>query len=178
MLNILPKEQKNVLKKEYQLRRIVVWLGLVFVSLAVSLVLILPSYLVYRIKARDVRTELERSRKLLEADFQSGDVAGETTRAIKNTEELKPFTAKTSVYSLLKIFESKPNTVRISEISFLSQGVEASKLLVRGIAADRESLTSFARALESRPEFGSIDLPVSNFAKERSIDFSMTITIK
>ncbi len=178
MLNILPREQKIILRKEYRLRRIAVWLGLVLVSLAVSLVLLVPSYFIYRVKAGDVRGELERSRKVLEADLQTGESAAEVAEALKNVEELKPFTPRTSVYSLMRIFEGKPQTIRILDITFLAKAVDKPTIVLRGIAADRESLTTFSRALESRSEFGSIDLPVSNFAKERNIDFSMTITVK
>jgi hypothetical protein len=44
MLNLLPQEQKAILKKEYSNRRLIVWLGLVICVLVISLILLAPSF--------------------------------------------------------------------------------------------------------------------------------------
>ena len=48
---------------------------------------------------------------------------------------------------------------------------------VQGNATTRTTLATFSNALESDEWFGSVELPISNLAKDRDISFSMTITV-
>jgi hypothetical protein len=178
MLNLLPQEQKNLLKKEYSNRRIVVWLGLIMCVLVISLILLAPSYFLTRMKAEQVRTELENTKRSLDAEMPPAEIVAELEAAVRHAEALKPLVKQQSLYELLQIFESKPNTIRITGLSFRGGTNGKSIIELKGKAVDRESLTGFGRALEGRAEFETVDLPVSNFVKEKDIEFSMIVTLK
>ena len=86
---------------------------------------------------------------------------------------------KFNIFTHKKNFESKPPNIRIKNIVFDNErDPEPATITLIGIATDRESLRSFGRLMEARTEFSTVDLPVSNFAKEKDIEFSMLVTIK
>lgn len=178
MINIVPEQQKEVLKKEYEYRRAVVFCGLVIFILMVSLILLIPSYFLTNIRAKEVSVELEKSKQALNEELPPEDVMKELAVAVHHANDLKPFTKPVSVYDLMRIFESKPAAITITQIAFTDRTSGQPQISLSGRAQDRESLTAFGRALESRVEFARVDLPVSNFAKESNIDFSMNITTK
>lgn len=178
MLNILPKQQKDALKKEYVLRRYVVWAGLVLSALIISLVLLVPSYLLSRVRLTDARVKLEQTKAALDSKSFPIDVATELSAATRNAQDLRPFVKQTSPHDLIKIFETKPNTIKLTEIHFGNRPPAQATIFLKGIAANRESLTNFGRLMEARTEFSKVDLPVSNFAREKDIVFSMTIEVK
>lgn len=181
MLNILPQQQKNINQKEYTARRVAVGLGLVFAVSVISLALLAPSYFLVRVKAEVVRKELESTKKILDAKLPPKEIMSELTAAIRHAEALKPLREPVSISELIKIFEAKPSSIKITNIGYKEKEDDASSratLTLLGKAPDRESLTAFGRVLESRVEFEAVDLPVSNFVKEHDIDFSMTITLK
>ncbi len=180
MLNLLPSEQKVYLEKEYKNRRFLVWGGLILCVLIVSLILLTPSYVLSRAKASEIKGELERAKTILDTELQPGDLTNQLNTAAQNARDLRPFGEKYSVYNLVKIFESKPSTIKINSVTF-SVGEKEHDLPVislAGTAVDRESLRSFGHLLETRPEFSAVDLPVSNFAQEKNISFNMSVTVK
>jgi hypothetical protein len=48
-------------------------------------------------------------------------------------------------------------------------------MAVSGKAVSRDALLSFSKALKSNHRFESVDLPVSNLAKSKDIEFSISI---
>jgi hypothetical protein len=181
MLNLTTSEQKNTLRKEYATRQVVVWLGMFVVVLAISIVLLSPSYFLARIRAEAAKVELETAKRTLDAKLPPAEMVSEIQAAVRTAQDLRPLTAPRSVYELIKIFESNPQEIKINSIAFVEKtpdGLRPAVVTVEGWALDRESLTLFGRTLENRVEFASVDLPVSNFVKERNIDFVMTITLK
>lgn len=179
MLNLIPFEQKKRLEKEYKNRKFIMWSTHVVVVLAVSIILLVPSYFLSRTKAGEVKNELDHVRRVLDTELQPSEVTQELIEASRNAQDLKPLVQKNSIYSLIKIFESKPANIRIKNIVFDNErDPEPATITLTGIATDRESLRSFGRLMEARTEFSTVDLPVSNFAKEKDIEFSMLVTIK
>lgn len=178
MLNLLPSQQKIAIQKEYSARRYIVAFGFVISVLAISLALLSPSYFSTRTRAKIAGDELKFVKQAIDAELPSAELVSELSAAVKHAEALKPLAKPVSVYELVRIFEGKPKTIKISDISFSDQTGDRPVFTLRGMAQDRESLTAFGRTLESRVEFESVDLPISNFVKERDIDFSMTIALK
>ena len=178
MLNLLPQKQKVQLKKEYFLRRVIVGLELLLVVLVISLILLTPSYFLTRIRAEEASVELESVRRQLDSRLPPAEMVREISNGVRDAGALRPLANQRSAYELIRIFESRPITIKISEIEFSAPAAGQAQILVKGVAADRESLTAFGRTLEGRAEFQTVNVPVSNFVKEKNIDFLMTITLK
>ncbi len=184
MFNLLPHIHKEFIRKEYSMRRMIVWLTLVFVVLLISLVLLMPSYLLSRVRAGEAADELAHTKSLLEGALMPAEVTKEIAVAIGHAQELRPFKEGNSAYDIIKIFEIKPATIKLTSVSYsLPADVPdfapaQPKIILKGIAPSRDSLTSFGKLIENREEFASVEIPVSSFVKETNIDFSMTVTLK
>ena len=57
-----------------------------------------------------------------------------------------------------------------------AEQVEPWTIEARGTARTREALTALGRQLDMDPVIGRADIPLENFAPDRDIDFSVTIT--
>lgn len=178
MINILPEQQKSVLKKEYEYRRAVVFFGLVTFALVVSLILLFPSYFLTNMRAQEVSAQLEKVRTDLNSQLPPGEIVDGLISAARHAQDLKPFSQSLSIYDLIKILESRPDSIKINQITFSDKAEVGPEISVSGLARDRESLIGFGRVLEERVEFESVDIPVSNFVKETNIEFSLRIDVK
>lgn len=179
MLNILPQQQKNILKKEYSLRRIVVCLSFVVFALFISVTLLVPSYFSFYVRSNQAEINLAQAKADLSTDLQNDELTSELSTAIKHAVDLRPLVESTSVYDLVRLFESRPPAIKITNINFINMTADTRPIInIRGMADDRDSLRAFAAALEGRVEFENVDLPVSNFVKEKDINFSLSVGVK
>ena len=91
-------------------------------------------------------------------------------------ELLKSGENKILIGSLIsKIIEKKNAVIAINSFSVNLSKKDKYELFVSGTAKKRKDLKVFAESLRSSKEFGSVDLPISNFAKIADIDFSVTL---
>lgn len=177
MANLLPKKEQDSLKKDYSLRRLDVTLFLVCIILAISLVLIFPSYILSKVRATNASLDLETVKKATNAANPSDDLTRSLREAKEKAVSLGISQKTTSVYDLVHTFESKSSAIKIQDIAYV-RGADDTTIVIRGRADDRESLTALQKQLNANPNFSRVDLPISNFAKDKNIDFSMNITVK
>jgi hypothetical protein len=67
------------------------------------------------------------------------------------------------------------SSITLSDISYQIQTATSASITLQGRAADRQSLLSFTQTLETNGHFQNVDLPVSSFAKDTDIDFSISL---
>lgn len=172
-MNLLPALEKKRNQREYWLRLSVtsfVVLGVVFVFGAL---MILPSYFL---------VEGKRSSLLRGADtFNGGDDVlstaqqiEEMTRQMAHAEEL-PISGDIARH-MEQIIEVRPGGVTLSSLFFQKQAGER-RFTISGVAQTRESLASYTTALQEIDAFSKVAVPISNFAQNRNISFSMSITL-
>lgn len=181
MFNVLPQEEKIALAKEYKFRRLIVLALLFVISFAIGLVLLFPSYLISSMNHRDTVKALEE----VEAQLNTGTtkvITPEETRKLKDQISVinasKNSNSVFALYSL--ILESKTASISILNLKYqLGPASDVpTTILVTGRATTRDSLTQFQRNLEAKTEFSSVDLPISNLAKESNISFTLTINVR
>ena len=177
MSNLLPQKQQKTLKAAYNVRRFGVIFSLLCVILLVSLVLLFPSYLLSKVRATGVSMDLETFKKTSNTENQNGDLEVRLRDAKDKARALQISEKNPSVYELFRIFENKSRSIKIKEVSYL-KGLQETTIAIQGRAASRESLTEFEKQLRSNVNFSGIDLPISNFAKEKDIDFTIDIKVK
>ena len=174
MYKLLPPEQKEVVEREYHARRAIVILIALIAVIVVGMVGLFPSYLLSTSRHEEV---LERTR--LAGDLSPAAAEAEITQWLESLNlRLQTFSdlrepARPSL-SVEAVLESREAGVRLTSFDWKKQG-GAITLLVSGIARDRQSLLSFEESLESSGRFASVELPVSNLAKERDIDFQIKL---
>lgn len=80
--------------------------------------------------------------------------------------------------AIKKIAERKPVGVRIVGLVYQPQETAtnlSAKLSLNGVSSSREAIVEFVKKLQQEPSFSSVNVPVSDFAKDRDIEFSLTL---
>ncbi|MFO0718644.1 MAG: hypothetical protein U0522_01275 [Candidatus Paceibacterota bacterium] len=175
MTNLLPQPEQMAIKKEYKYRRSIVFVLMFVFTMIVGAGFLLPSLILSNIKLKTVSFEAEKARTANEQRVK--DNASVST--LKETESklalLNTSGVGGSVVSVVDLItkEKSPN-IRIREISY--EGGVSGKITISGLSKDRESLTDFLHQMQAISIFKLVDLPVSNFAKDKDISFSMQIS--
>jgi len=178
MFNLLPQKEQRAVKTEYSLRRFTIILFLLCALAIISIVLLFPSYLLSRVRESDISSRLENAKQVINKNYPKEDLPAGLILTKSKIQALNVSPKNVSVYDLFRIFEDKTAAIKVTELSFIHRTKEEAKIALKGRAMSRESLTEFEKKLRGRPDFVSIDLPISNFAKETNIDFSMNIVVK
>lgn len=186
MINLLPDEYKKTIHREHQLRILTIN-ALFFCYLAlISLALFFPSYILTRVRVEEARAEGEAVAATVGGKQDVGKIVGELGVAAQIAREIGADLSAPSVHSLLKLLDGKPTGIRVTEISFAAQGAAGAadaaavghELVLRGTARNRESLTSFNKFLSAQTQLSQVDIPISNFAKERNFEFTARVTVQ
>lgn len=176
MINLLPKKEKEALKKGLKLRFIVVASFIFSVSFLVGFIMLLPSY-------------------FLVSSYSSKTVSNAYFLESQNTESFqKIINLPEEVGSKLKFFQSNINNISVADyfskiVEYLPQGVQLNSvsfsknqndttILLGGVAVDRDSLVSFSTLLKKSNLFSDVVVPVSSLTKDKNLPFSMNIVIK
>lgn len=186
MINLLPQHHQDLLRAKYNARRITIASYFVVILSIISLSFFASGYfLTENILSNTNLQNNTNSLKTIDGETLSSEVIATTlsdlARASRLADELDSKLRPSGVYKIIRNLEGKPNSVHLYEIGYsnkLTKEGVVETLILKGVAENRDSLTSLGRFLESIPDFQSVDLPISNFAKERDIDFSLIATLK
>lgn len=178
LTNLLPEERQKVLSRDYILR-----VGVITAMLATALalsagVLLIPTYVFLNGSANVKKMGLAH----VESTLSSADeVALQERLAALSTSAaaLVALSDAPSVSALIREALSVPHLgVTLSRLSFTpSAGKSPGTLAVSGSAATRDALRSYQLALEGARFARSAALPVSAYAKDSDIAFTITITL-
>jgi len=179
MFNVLPQEEKIAIQKEYRVRRLIV-IGVFFIiTLIIGLILLFPSYLVSQINAQNTASLLEAIQQELQKSKSHVATPEDISALREKIALLNAAKSSVSVSNLFSIIVAKKgNAVQLSNFTFKKNSDGTLELAVGGNARTRDALTQFSRALEADPAFSAVDLPISSLAKDKDIDFTMTITVR
>lgn len=174
LFEFLPKEYKNRARKLYRIRLVTMFTaGTLFIFLS-GILLLIPSYVFVTIERRAINAE---------RDAISPGVSGDEAETIKEFIALSDSKTKLAKENLLKqtfteillfISGARNEGVILTGISF-ARDLKGNRIQVSGTATGREALLKFTGSLENIDIFKSVDLPVSNLAKNKDIDFSIDI---
>ncbi len=178
MFNLLPESIKDVIRKEYRLRLFIIILSFIVAVQISFLVFLFPSWLISSYKENDflVRSD-EANRAIVSLDIAS------TTESIRLLNEktvlLDSLLEYPKVIPLINTLISlKTSSIRFNSINYVSEGKNNASLSIEGISDRRDSLVSFSDSLRNDPIFKEVDLPISNLAKDRNIEFNITVKIE
>ena len=74
---------------------------------------------------------------------------------------------------LVNIVSTKTDTVSLTRFSFAKASEGKRYADINGISKDRATLLAFVRALERSGLFEKVEVPISNFAEDTDIEFSI-----
>jgi hypothetical protein len=182
LTNLLPEERHHTLRREYFWRLMVVAAVLAIALIAAAAILLVPTYL-YLSSEVGVR---EAALTQATAALASSDEAALSARLdalTKNADILEALgnapSASAVVRSTLSV--SRPGVTLTGFTYTAAAGTEKSPtpatLLVSGVSATRDALRNYQIALQGASFVKGADLPVSAFAKDSEIPFTITLTL-
>jgi len=170
MANLLSELEKKNVRKNYIFRRRVMVQMFISVTFVIAATGLFSLYLF-------AQSEKESAAILIKNTVQP-DLTDETAirgslKTINN--KLNVFRANNAI-SVNEFFstviKNKSESIKIEGLFFSEKG-----LTVTGIASTRDTLLRFQRDLEKEPDFSDVTLPVSNFAQDQNIKFTITIQL-
>jgi len=178
MFNLVPDIVKDNLLKDYKHRRIVVWLFGLLVYVVMLLIFLLPTYAYIFFEEKNTLADtmrIKNSLQLKEADQVVGTIkeTNEQLRALAISGNLVD-----PLLTLEKVGEAKNSFIHVNEIEYREDTASTSVIVLKGIADKRDALRGFVTKLESTEGFFDVVLPVSNFADDKDIEFSISIKIR
>ncbi len=172
MFNLLPKTEKDAIRREYRIRLAVVILWFSFAALLIASALGIPSYFLATEKEQAALRQVET----LSKSGQASDAAEADkllTAAKKRLAFLHHAPPSRYLYELI----AKVAAIRTEGIAFTSISVtpEAGKqrVAISGVSATRTALVEFEKALSGSGLFESVELPVGSLAKDGDSEFTL-----
>jgi hypothetical protein len=179
MINVLPKEEKDLIKKEYRLRLITVHLVFISLMFVASIGLLFPSYLYSQTKVNSLNERLMNFNQahpgLSEEDLSKVILDVNNTLTILSKGGNKFDISNDTIGLILSL---RTQGITFSRIAYSESNASVRMVDISGVADNRESLRIFQAKMESSPNIASADLPISNFTKRTNIDFKISIKMK
>lgn len=176
MFNLLPQEKKFYIHREYVLRRIFLYMTMLAFVLGILFVLMVPSYIMSKVREKD----LEAQAILINSKTQNTSINTDQASLSKIKEIVGVLKSKQSPYArdlFANIISHKTPDIRLRGLSYTHKEGEGIALALVGTAKTRESLINFQKSLGQEKSFSKIDLPISQFAKDKNLDFSISINV-
>ncbi|TSC58461.1 MAG: hypothetical protein Greene041679_98 [Parcubacteria group bacterium Greene0416_79] len=176
MFNLLPRAEKEAIRREYRMRLWSVILFGVCATFLIAALLLIPSLALSNERETAARERLGALSKRVEA----GEVARfavvlqevERTLTLLRTEA-----PRHTVYEAVRaIVSHRPAGVSLDGITVTSAAGGKREIEVRGMAANRTALVAFSRALETTGVFERVELPLGNLARSEDVAFSLKVT--
>lgn len=177
MFNVLPENLKMQIKKEYRLRLlIVIFICIIFV-LSSLLIFMLPPWVISSYKEWDVSSRVSNVSKSLSASNANAisAVVSSTNLKLNIINNTLQYPEITPIINVILI--NKTSGITIREFLYTSPNPQEGSITINGVANSREALVRFSKTLEQTKVFKTVDLPVSNLAKGKNIEFSVNLTI-
>jgi hypothetical protein len=175
MINLLPAQQKKLVKRWYMLRALSVALGALIIMTALGALLFIPTLVTINSRYIIARNQIE----LLESTGTVAspvDIAGFDARSAALLAKLASArkTPPTEYIALLR--DVAPDGV--SPTGFAAVSGDTPQQTITGFANSREQLQVYVMALEALPSVAVVDAPISNYVGSKNVEFSITVTFK
>ncbi|MDD3531202.1 MAG: hypothetical protein PHV99_01240 [Candidatus Pacebacteria bacterium] len=178
LTNLLPPERQRALSREYRMRLGVV-AALLLTSLAcASGLLLLPTYVLLTQSAAAKQANLTNVESVLSSADEKA-LAAHLAVLSNDAVTLIALGKAPSVSAILRNTLAIPRPgITLSGFSYTPAAPNtAGKLTVSGTALTRDTLRSYQIVLQGAPFAAKADLPVSAYAKDADISFTITITL-
>jgi len=176
MSNLLPKKNKKRIRTEYLLRLLITFMILSALTLVFSFIFLIPSYLLSGERAKVATGEVNSLKNQLEQRQKE-----ETSLALFSTnEEIEVLNLSLSpnlTKAISLIISEIGVSIGIHSFTFAESSKGEKTIFIGGEARNRDSLIEFTKALENLNQFARVELPVSNLAKNKDINFNISLIL-
>ena len=176
MINLIPPIVRKAVIKEYWTRVISVFLFIISLVSFGIFVFALPVYVLVSDQV-DVyaQSASEASKRVAEYDLSAGALirANQMAQKIFELREVDRFTDAVTLLESLQSTE-----IFITSFQFERAQGKVGPVMIIGKAATRQALADFRDQLLKQPEISDVVLPISNLAKDKDIEFSISVVFK
>jgi Tfp pilus assembly protein PilN len=178
MINLLPKNYKQNLNRDYWLRVVTVTFWLLIMSSAVIGVLL-------ALEIVKAQFEIKGLEKIKQAEEQQE--SRQTFLAAR--EKIKLTNQRVEVLSGLlrvdrlpgdlfeEVIKLKPASVKIKSLSYATTTSVAGSLSLAGLALTRTDLLKYIDLLKQNPVFSQVESPVGNLIRDKNVEFTLVLTV-
>jgi len=174
MFNILTPEQKKKIHREYLARVAVIVLAFVAMLEVLVVILFIPIYKISKDNIETLKNELQtlnpRQFEESEKKFHENIDSAKT-----NIQALAEIAVNRTSEIIEKIIAARSGGIRINSIQFINGKKE---VVVKGVSGNRDGIVLFEKNLNSGSNFKKVEVPISNFARGKDINFSIKIIIE
>ncbi|HVX90080.1 MAG TPA: hypothetical protein VHC20_00245 [Candidatus Paceibacterota bacterium] len=178
MINLLPPDRSRAFRRNYFIRLATVAFMLLTALVVIHGILLLPSYLYATAEVRAEQAALVNTSA--NADATAESAASELATLKASAAHLAELKNTPSASGAVRVVLGVPHPgVSLASITYTPPtggNAQSAKMVLSGTAATREELRSYNLALTGAPFVTSVDLPISAYAEDTDIAFSMTIT--
>lgn len=175
MINLIPQSAKKNIVSEYWIRVLSTWLLLWAFAFVCGTAILFPAYIL----ASSQVAVYEQSAALATqkvADYGSASAA--LIQASQQAHEIVQLSEVTPMSSYVDLFTSMQGTdIRIDRLNLTQVGFQIQPVQITGSASDRQSLASFRDRMLAHPLITEVNLPISNLATDKNIQFTITVTM-
>lgn len=177
MFNLIPHIVKQKILTDYKARRIIVVLLACIFFILTLFIFISPSFGYLFFEEKNVGAESEAIKK--SDQFKKAD---EVLKAIQETNgQLRVVSLESGPLKITeaieKIVQVKNASIHVTSIQYRTINASSSVITLEGKADKRDALKKFVTDLQNIPMFLSVELPISNFVKDKDISFTISMKI-
>jgi Tfp pilus assembly protein PilN len=178
LINLLPPDRKRAFRRGYFFRLGTVAVLLLCAMVVIHGVFLLPSYLYLHAIKQTRETELAGLDAKLSGPEQEAITARLSSLEGSASYLARLDTVPTASAAVRGILAVPRSGVRLRSITFAppTPGAADGKMTLSGVASTREALRAYVLALQQAPFVASAELPISAYAQETDIDFTITLT--
>jgi type II secretory pathway pseudopilin PulG len=178
LTNLLPRSAMRALRREYFVRLITLAVMLAVVVIIIHGVLLIPAYMYTRadvmLKQNELNTIVASASTAEEQEINARIARAQSDITYLGRLQTQS-TASGAVRALISI--AHPG-IKLSGFSYTAPTTASgpASMGISGVADTRDALRSYVDALSHLPYVTKADLPISAYAKENAIPFTITVT--
>ncbi len=174
-INLLPSSEVKHVHKEYLVRLWTVVIIALSILVLIQIALLFPSYRILKVKHNQLNTTYQYLSQITAQNIASIKIRINTLN--KQATFFSTLSEAPSATAAIKQVLSVDRAgIVLKGITYTApkKGKQA-QIIIGGIASDRRTLQIYQELLQSTPYISSAHLPVSVYAKDTNIKFSMTL---
>lgn len=178
LTNLLPRSSVRALRRQYFVRLVTVALLLGVVLMIIHGILLLPAYLYAHAQVAAEQQELNHLNQTASSAGQKED-AKRITAVQTDISYLGRLAKQPTASGAVRVVLLVPHPgITLTGFTF-SAPTDTNKnaqMMITGKASTRDTLRAYVDALGQLPYVSKADLPISAYAKDSNIPFSITLT--
>lgn len=176
MINLIPEAVRTAIIKEYWVRVITIAFFM-FSSVLVAVTLLASPVYVLITTQVDAYAASANEAAMRVADFDVS--SAELIKANQMAVQITSLKSEAKFMEIVNLVDELPKQgIMVDSYTFSRVGDKMAPIAITGVANTRLDLAAFRDALLKEERVADVVLPISNLAKDKDLDFSLTVTIK